>query len=135
MTSRSISLPTPAPYTTLSRSCEQRVRDVLDPRTLQPRIEISDVDEARAAGIRARRDGADELLLSDSRRDVDHLSRLNVRAEVDDQPGEAFRSIVHRAGDAIGGAKSSPWTSTARSPDSLHRRRSRTRPGARTPST
>src|SRR5439155_25399051 len=62
---------------------------------LEMRIPVVDIDEFRAAPVSARRNGARELLFPESREDVEDLALLHVRAEVDDQVGEAFDSGGH----------------------------------------
>ena len=62
---------------------------------LEMRIPVVDIDEFRAAPVRTRRDGARELFFPESREDVEDLALLDVRAEVDDQVGEAFDSRGH----------------------------------------
>src|ERR1700730_8624237 len=59
------------------------------------RIPVVDVDEFRAALVRAGRDGACELFLPEARADVEDLALLHVGAEVDEQVGEAFDAGGH----------------------------------------
>ncbi len=69
---------------------------VLDARSLDERIEVADVDEARAATVGSRRDGASELLLADRRADSEDLARLDVRAvDCELAEGHVARVRVH----------------------------------------
>src|SRR5439155_16603243 len=62
---------------------------------LEMRIPVVDIDEFRAAPVGTRRDGARELFLPEPREEVEDLTLLHVRAEADDQVGEAFYSRGH----------------------------------------
>ena len=64
---------------------------VLDPRALDVRVEVPDVDEPRTASVRVRRDRARQLVLAVLCVDVDDLARLDVRAVLDGQPWRVGR--------------------------------------------
>ena len=75
------------------------------PRPLQPLIRVDDVDVAGAPLVGGARDLVRQLLLAEVARHTHELARLHVRAEADDQVGEApgdvgmVRVGVHDARD------------------------------------
>jgi hypothetical protein len=65
-----------------------------DPRPLDERVVIEDVDEQGAQLVGRTCDRVDEFLLADGRRDPEDLPRLNVRA-VNGEIADALDELVH----------------------------------------
>ena len=79
----------------------ERVRiRVLDACTLDPRIEVVDIDELRAAIVGRGSDGARQLFVAELGGDQHDLIRLDVRP-VNGEFREAAPAITHQAGDPI----------------------------------
>ena len=76
---------------------------MLEPRALDDRIEVGDVDEQRALLVGGVGDRACELFLADRRADRQDLAGLEVHA-VDGELGEGLKARVH-AGDRSVSAK------------------------------
>ena len=74
---------------------EYVVRGVLHAHAFQERVPVVDVDELRAALVRARGERTCELLLAETAPDVEDLTGLDVGAEVDDQVGVALETVLH----------------------------------------
>ena len=91
---------------------EHVVVGVLHTRALQVGIPVVDVHELGAALVGARRQGPGQLLLAEAAADVDDLAALDVRAEVDDQVGEAFESLLHEQA-MLTGPRMGPRAGTA----------------------
>jgi hypothetical protein len=66
----------------------------LDPQPLHDRVEIDDVDVARAALVREADDAVDERCSLRRRLDSHDLVRLDVGAEADDELGVAVEQLL-----------------------------------------
>jgi hypothetical protein len=72
---------------------ERVLRRGRDPLALQPLVEVEDVDPARASLVRRPGDLTGQCLLPDVARHADDLAGLDIRAEADDEVGEAPRLV------------------------------------------
>jgi hypothetical protein len=75
---------------------ERLLPHVLHTRTLDPWIEVHDVDELRAAPVRRGRDGTCKVFFTERGGDVHQLALLDVRPELDDESGKPVGAFVHR---------------------------------------
>ncbi len=71
---------------------------------LDVQVEVRHIGELRAVTVGAGGQRARDLLLADLGSDRDDLARLNVRAESDEQVGEAFEGLRVEAGTGHGGS-------------------------------
>ena len=107
---------------------ERLVRYVLDAFAFEMGIPVVDVDELRPALVGACGDGAREVLLAESRGQIDDLAFLHVGAEVHDQIRVTLEERRHREAMLAGPRKASGWTRRARSSgSSSHRLSARAR--------
>ena len=84
---------------------------VLRADPLHLRVEVLDVDVARALLVRAPRDRGDERLRLRQRLDREHLVGLHVGADRDDQIGVALEQVgVHPAGTILSRTTRTPLT-------------------------
>src|SRR5439155_15657894 len=74
---------------------ERVVRRVLDPRPLDERIEVRDLDELGTAPVGGGRDRTRALLLADVRADARDLARLHIRAEAHGELRQPLEAPLH----------------------------------------